>query len=210
VEHYANFGTGERWVSRLMIDVPKVLDATTLQNRDEIKLMLSDVFEALVDAFNDLRQLGEVEGKASVPLTERQGAYSAFYVHVWRAYRDRFQKLPPLLGYDLGFLWGNDKQFETGAERFIQQHPEIDAQFVSKLRENREWQNPLSVFRNDHLEHKKTLDAEFVAGFYQFARAEQVFECVWRIIEGITVQLLRPHLFPGFTLAGSRRDSSRR
>jgi hypothetical protein len=201
VDLYANFGTGEPWVARLVVGLPKVVDATTLGNRDEIKLAISDVYEALTDAFNDLRELRRIEGDASIPVAERQGTYSAFYVHLWRAYKDRFQKLLQVLGYDLGFLWQSQKQFEAAAERFIDQHPEIDVQFVDALRENRRsWQDQLGLFRN-HLEHREeTPDQDFDASFYTLQRAEQAFEYVWRMIENISAQLLVPHLFPGLEL----------
>jgi hypothetical protein len=37
IEPYANFGTGEVWVSRVMLGLLTVVDATTVPNRDEVK-----------------------------------------------------------------------------------------------------------------------------------------------------------------------------
>ncbi|MGZ4300511.1 MAG: hypothetical protein ACXVR9_08520 [Gaiellaceae bacterium] len=53
VEPYADFGSGEPRVARVMIGLPRIVDATTLPNPDEIKLIITDVYEALALAFND-------------------------------------------------------------------------------------------------------------------------------------------------------------
>jgi hypothetical protein len=203
VEHLANFGTGEAWVARIMLGLSTIVDATTLANRAEIKQAIGLVFEGLVDAFNDLRELRRLEGDVSVPVTEGEGRYSSFYVHLWRAYKDRFQKgLPRALGYDLGFLWQSDEKFEAGGERFQRQHPEVDPHFIEMLRDDRaKWQQKLALFRNEHLEHKQPLKPEFVGSFYTLAGAELAFENVWEAIEDISAILLMPHLAPGVLLA---------
>lgn len=211
VEHYANFGTSEPWVARVMLGLLTIVDATTLANREEIKHAIAFVYEALVDAFNDLRELRRLEGDASIPVTEREGAYSSFYVHLWRAYKDRFQKgLPPALGYDIGFLWRSDVRFDAGAARFQAEHREVGAQLIEMLRDDRRaWQQKLALFRNEHLEHKQQLKPEFVVTFYTLAGAELAFENVWQTIEDISVILLIPHLAHGIELAeipDSERD----
>jgi hypothetical protein len=211
VEHLANFGTGEPWVTRLMVDLPAIVDVTTLEKRDQVKEAFAASFRALVDSYNDLRELRRIESDPNVPLSEREGAYSAFYVHLWRAYKDRFQKeVPAALGYDIGFLWRSDNEFEAGVEQFLRNHPEVDTQLIDMMRDDRRiWQNKLALFRNEHLEHKRELDTAFVGTFYTLAGAELAFENVWRAIEDISVMLLVPHLAPGITLveiAEAERD----
>jgi hypothetical protein len=124
VERYADFGTGEPWVARVMIGLSTIVDTTTLANRDEIKLAIANVYEALVDAFNDLREIRRIETDADIPVTERQGACSAFYVHLWRAYQDRFGKYLLTTLHDLGFLWQKDDAFESGAAHLADDHPD--------------------------------------------------------------------------------------
>jgi hypothetical protein len=214
VEHYANFGTGEPWVARLMFGLATVVDVTTLANREEIRQALASVYEALADAYNDLRELRRLAGDTNAPVTEREGAYSSFYAHLWRAYKDRFQKgLPQALGYDLGFLWQNDDKFEAGAAHFVEAHPEVDPQLIDMLRDERcAWQQNLALFRNEHLEHRQQLPAAFVAPFYTLAGAELAFDNVWHAIEDITVVLLMPHLAPGIQLVEipeAERDPAR-
>jgi hypothetical protein len=202
VEHLANFGTGEPWVTRLMVDLAAIVDVTTVDNRDQAKEAFAATFRALVDAYNDLRELRRIEADTTVPSSEREGAYSAFYVHLWRAYKDRFQKeVPAPHGYDLGFLWRGDSDFEAGAESFLAEYPEVDTQLVEMMRDDRRiWQSKLALFRNEHLEHKRELDPAFVATFYTLAAAELAFENVWQAIENISVILLVPHLALGVTL----------
>lgn len=202
VEHLANFGTGEPWVTRLMVDLPAIVDVTTVENRDQTKEAFAATFRALVDAYNDLRELRRIEADVNVPVSEREVAYSAFYVHLWRAFKDRFQReVPVALGYEIGFLWRSDKDFEAGAVRFLDDCPEIDPQLVAMMRDDRRtWANKLALFRNEGLEHKSELDPAFVASFYTLAAAELAFENVWRAIEDISVMLLVPHLAPGITL----------
>jgi len=201
VEHLANFGTGEPWVSRLMLELPKFVDVTTIERRNEVKEGIGAVYFALTDAFNDLRELRRLEQLSDVPVSERQAAFSSFYVHLWRAYKDRFQSLVSSLGYELGFLWQNDAAFETGAQRFLEERLEVDPCFLEMLRDDRRaWQTKLADFRN-HLEHQTPLDAKSVATFYRLESAELAFENVWEAIEDITVSLLRPHLPTGVELA---------
>jgi hypothetical protein len=176
-EHLANFGTGEPWVTRLMVDLPAIVDVTTHQNRDQVKEALAATFRALVDAYNDLRELRRIESDPSVPLSERDGAYSAFYVHLWRAYKGSFQQeVPAALGYDIGFLWQSDNEFEAGAERFLRDHTEVDSQLVDMMRgDRRDWESKLALFRNEHLEHKQELDPGFIGTFYTPRRCRAGF-----------------------------------
>jgi hypothetical protein len=202
IELYANFGTGEVWVSRVMLGLLAVVDASTVPNRDEVKEAIGLVFEALTAAFNDLRTLRELTSRGDTPATESAAAYSGFYVHLWRAYKDRFQKsVPPALGYDIGFLWGADKTFDAGATAFAAAHPEVDARLIEMMRnDRREWQNDLALFRNEHLEHQRPVDRELLARFYRPDSADTAFENVWQAIEDITVQLLVSYLPTGVEL----------
>jgi hypothetical protein len=198
VERYAAFGIGEPWVARVMLGLSAIVDATAFAQRDEIKLAIASAYEGLVEAFNDLREIRRISTTLDISATERQGKYSAFYVHLWRAYKDRFgNNVPRALGYDLGFLWQTEDKFESAAARFVDAHPQL-ADLIEMLRDDRcSWQQKLAIFRNEHLEHKRALKPEFVASFYTLAGAELAFENVWEAIEDISVQLLIPHLAPG-------------
>ena len=100
-----------------MLGLLTVVDATTVPNR-EVKEAIAVVFEALTAAYNDLRTLGELVGRGDAPATEITAAYSGFYLHLWRAYKDRFQRsVPPALGCDIGFnLCLGDQPRPTGLQ----------------------------------------------------------------------------------------------
>jgi hypothetical protein len=97
VEHLADFGTSEPWVARIMLGLSDIIGVTPLNGRDDVRNALGDVFYAISDAFNDLRRLRQLTADGA-PRSELDAAFSSFYVHLWRAYKDRFQKFIRTLG----------------------------------------------------------------------------------------------------------------
>ena len=61
VERYANFGTAEPWVARIMLGLPELVFAVPAfgMTRDAFVNELGEVFESLGFAFQELRQLRE-------------------------------------------------------------------------------------------------------------------------------------------------------
>jgi hypothetical protein len=188
-----------------------LIAATPLNGREDVTNALGDVFYALSDAFNDLRRLRDLHAK-SAPRSEIEGAFSSFYVHLWRAYKDRFQRFVRTLGFDIGFLWMKAKDFNAIAPKFLAKHPELDETFLKMLAdERRSWQDPFAVIRNDHLEHRKPLPPEFVAAFYTLEQAELVFSNVWEAMEDIAVVLLQTMIAAPFVvreIPANERDPS--
>jgi hypothetical protein len=70
------------------------------------------------------------------------------------------------------------------------------------IRQDRtDWQGALARCRNDHWEHRKTIDPKLVAVFHRPDSAATIFENVWQAIEDIVVLfLLRPLAPPGIAL----------
>jgi hypothetical protein len=200
IDHYADFGSGEPWVARTFLGLNDIVAATKWTTETTVRDALGDVFETLADAFTDLLELRTFEGR-DIPVTKRRSAYSAFYRHLWTAYKDRFPIVATALGYDIGFLFQKDKDFEKVSPKFLARHPELPPELIVMLRDERaSWQSGLMRFRNDHLEHRKPLEESFVAPFYTLAMAELAFENVWQAIEDITIQLLVPHIPPAVQL----------
>lgn len=202
VEHLANFGTSEPWVARTMLGLGDLIAATPLSGESAITEALGGVFMALTDAFNDLRRLREMLGQEKPPpKSEIDSAFSAFYVHLWRAYKDRFQTFVQTLGFDIGFLWMNDRKFAAIGAKFLAKHPELDQSFIDMLADDRAtWQSKVAYFRNEHLEHNKPLPPEFVARFYTLDEAELAFENTWQAIEDVAARLIETKLPPGVHL----------
>ena len=200
VEHLADFGSSEPWVARVMLGIGDIISATPLNGRDDVRDALGDVFYALSDAFNDLRRLRDLVGR-DAPRSELDAAFSSFYVHLWRAYKDRFQKFVRTLGFDIGFLWMKPKDFNAIAPKFLGKHPDVEAAFIEMLIDERtSWQDKFSVIRNEHLEHRKPLPVDFVAAFYALEQAELLFANAWEAMEDIAAVLLATLLPEGVVL----------
>lgn len=201
VEHLADFGTSEPWVARIMLGLSDIIAATPLNGRDDVRDALGDVFYALSDAFNDLRRLRQLTADGA-PRSELDAAFSSFYVHLWRAYKDRFQKFIGTLGFDLGFLWKRAKDFNAIAPKFLAKHPKLDEAFLEMLADERQsWQDKFAAIRDDHLEHHKPLPPEFIANFYNLDQAELLFSNAWEAIEDIAATLLSTLLPPVLSLS---------
>jgi hypothetical protein len=232
VEKYADFGTSEPWVARIMMGLPRLVSVLPAfaSRREALQAALSETHEALGMAFNDLRQIKRLAAEENAPALDRTKAYENLYGHLWQAYKDRFQKLLGALGYDVGFLFQKDATFEKGAAELLAQHPEL-ADLVDMMRRDRaDFQKRLGEYRNDYLEHRKDFDPKLVEALHRPDVAEAMFHNVWQAIEDnvrLLVQSLLPPEFqlveipeaerdPGaperfqFAMTMLRRDSTRR
>jgi hypothetical protein len=214
VEHYANFGTGEPWVARLMLGLPELVFAVPAfgTTRDGFVNELGEVFESLGFAFQELRQLRE-RVAASTPVLELEGSYASLYGHLWTAHKDRFQGAMRALGLDIGFLFQADSNFEKRATELISERPEL-ADVVSLMRRDRtDFQNALSKYRNDYLEHRVAEpDAKMIAAFHGLDSAEATFENVWQAMEDYVALYVIANLPPEIQVVEipeAERDPSR-
>ena len=158
------------------------------------------MFNALADAFNDLPRLRDLVS-ANTPRSELDAAFSAFYVHLWRAYKDRFQKFIRALGFDIGFLWMKARDFNASLRSSSPSTRRVEEAFIEMLVDERtSWQDKFAVIRNEHFEHRKPLPEEFVAAFYTLERAELVFANAWQAMEDIAAVLLQTLLPSGVLL----------
>lgn len=175
----ANFGTEEPFVARVWIQTKEILKFIDLPNKDEIDFRFDRVVEQL-----DIARihLGRIEGKSfyKSPTFDQQAEYVAFYNSIWWAYKDRFQLFMKVLGFDIGFIFQEDKNFEKGATKFVEDHPNA-CDFMEVARIDRKlWQNQLAIHRNalhsgDRRNEKHDLDNP--------ADARMIFENVWQAIE---------------------------
>ncbi len=198
VEHYADFGTKEPWVARLMLGLQELVFMVPafVETRDDFMNELGEVFESLGMAFEELRTLRKrvAEGASVLALTK---SYETLYGHLWQAYRDRFPAVMRALGLDIGFTHKNDAQFEKGATRLLARRPEL-ADLVDLMRRDRaDFQNRLAEYRNTYLEHRKRrVDPKLLADFHHPGSAENTFENVWRAIEDYVVLYVIANLPP--------------
>lgn len=193
----ANFGTEEDFVVRVWLQLSDIMKYMDVTNREEAEFRFDRVVEQLSVART---HLGRIEDKSfsQLPTFDQQAEYIAFYNSVWWAYKDRFQPLMKDLGFDLGFLFQSETNFEAGLKKFLEDHPDaID--FAKVAREDRAgWQNKLATHRNnmhsgDRRKQEYDLDNP--------VDARTIFDNVWQAIEENFVYLGREVMDKDWTIA---------
>ena len=118
-----------------------------------------------------------------------------------------------LLGFDLGFLFQNEANFEQGVIEFDRGHPSLIMPVGDNLRRQRiNWQNGLANFRNHYLEHRKEKQAKF-AKYYNPKQAEVLFDSVWRTMADLFPVFIESHFAESHSIEeipANERDPLRR
>jgi hypothetical protein len=199
VEHYANFGTGEPWVARLVLGLQELVYAVPAfgATRDVFMNELGEVFESLGMAFEELRSLRKQASEGGAPALDVARSYASLYGYLWQAHKDRFQTAMNALGLDIGFLFQSDVNFEKGAAELLAARPEF-AELVDLMsRDRADFQNKLAEYRNTYLEHRdEQPDPNMLASFHRLDSAETMFENVWQAIEDYVVLYVIANLPP--------------
>jgi hypothetical protein len=184
VELYANFGTGEPWVARLMLGLQELVYAVPALGgtRDEFMNEMGEVFESLGMAFEEVRELRKRTAEGA-PALDLARSYASLYGYLWQAYKDRFQSAMKALGLDIGFLFQRDYGFEKGAAALVEAQPELSDLMGLMRKDRNEFQKALAWYRNTHLEHRTGPPDPRVASYHQLESAENMFENVWEAIE---------------------------
>lgn len=198
VEKYADFGSGEPWVARTILQAQTLVNVVPAfaETRDRFHLEMGETFEALGMAFNALNELGAA-GSRGAPALEISGAYDRFYRQLWTAYKDRFQTALRALGYEFGYVWQNDQKFEAGVAQLVAQRPELGELMNLIRRYRQEFQNALAYYRNEYLEHRQDADPRMLASFQNLDAAKDAFDRVWRSIEAMVAGLVDAELPAG-------------
>lgn len=193
----ANFGTEEPFVVHVWIQCKDILKYMDTLNDDEADFR----FDRIVEQLDIARvHLSRIEGKSfhQLPTFDQQAEYVAFYNSIWWAYKDRFQLFMKELGFNIGFLFQDDKKFEAGAKAFLEAHPDA-GDFIDAARNDRQtWQNTLATHRNvlhsgDRRNEKHDPDNP--------KDARVIFDNVWQAIEENFVYLGEEVMQKGWTIA---------
>jgi len=207
VEHVADVDYDEPFVKDIM-EISPVVDATSLssEEREAVKhAIVSVVMDGLVPAFLDLRQIRMSVGK-KIPIINREEPYGNMARKLWKAYKPLTEKAALAMGFKIGFLYSNDKSFNTGLEEFRKQNPELRGGFEKFLEHSRtSWQNDLADFRNKWLEHPVGNRKQFDR-FYAAPYAESLFYAVWKTIADLLPALLELKLIHGSKLVEQHHD----
>jgi len=192
VKLYANIGVSELFVHRLVMEIPKLLDASMIfdpqraEAREEIGTLLKDGF---MPAFEHLRKI-RAHAVDRPPELNRRQAYEDFMSTLWRAHKTLLPNATRLMGFEIGFLYQAQPKFEKGLAKFLVSNPRVVKPFGDYLRQQRAtWQSKIASIRNDFIEHR-TLDWNDVRLFYRVERAEMFFESAWKTAFDILAVLI--------------------
>jgi len=202
VVHFANVGTSEEFIETFSGEFLELVDASHIHGaeRDAVKNAIMTVLtEGLMPAFEHLRQI-RASVTTSLPELNRRQLYEDFARVLWHAYKDLFPKAARLLGFEIGFLFTEDADFEKGLAKFMSKAPALIVDVPGVLRRQRtNWQQGLRGFRNDFLEHRKKDPAEFAA-YYQPKTAEMLFDHAWRTMAELFPAFIEARFSPGWSI----------
>jgi hypothetical protein len=210
----AGLGTSEPFVQHLTEEVFEYIDGSSIYEpeRQQFKDAVANiVFDGLMPAFEHLKRI-RASVSQEMPIVNRRQLYEDFTSQLWRTYKGQFQSATKLLGIDIGFNFGDEKQFSDGAAKFKAKHPNLMYDVSGLLQSHRHlWQNELSKFRNNFIEHPKSKRDDFEK-FYSREHAEFLFEMVWMTMAMLLPVLIAEH-FRGMisiqAVPPSERDTRR-
>jgi hypothetical protein len=173
-----------------LVDAGTIFEPGRSKGKEALTSMLID---GLMPAFLELEQIRASVGR-DIPFMNREQLYEDLARKLWKTYKGLMQNAVRLMGFDIGFLFENDKRFYEGSKEFRQANPELRPwfeEFVESVRAS--WQKELARFRNTWLEHPSGEPKQF-AKFYRPDFAEELFRAVWQTIVNILPALLELRL----------------
>lgn len=201
----ADFGTTEPFVARISFGLNDLLNGLDIEEAQKKKArdQIFEIFQELFNAFVSLRDIQNMEsGKIEMLLVNQRKAYQDFYGYCWASYKDRMQNLLRTLGFDIGFLFGEEKAFDEGAEKFTKLYPDIGEEFIKMVRGDRtSWQNAVCKIRNNYIEHKKdSVSEEEIKSYFNQKTAQLIFDNCWQAIEDNVVMYMSTKLINGIKI----------
>jgi hypothetical protein len=201
VRQFADFGASEEFVLPVL-DLIDILNGTTIfdPQRNEVSGSIGAIAsEGLSAAFLELRKIRSSVGQ-DLPMLNHFQMYEDFYGKLWRAYKEYMQRAVKAMGFDIGFLFQKDAQFEKGLKAFRENNPTAPPALEEFLREVRRlWHTELADFRNTIVQHPDADRAQFQK-FYNPQFVEALFREVWHTIVEILGMLLELRLPSGVYL----------
>ena len=208
VEKFADVGASEPFVNQFL-ELFDILGATLIRKaeKERVENAIGTVLtDGLMPTFLELRSIRASVGK-DLPLVDRYQLYEDFARKLWKSYKDLMQRAAKEMGFDIGFLFQKDGKFEAGLKRFRAEYANAPESLEDYLREVRRlWQNDLSKFRNEFLEHREGDRSEHLK-FYDARFAESLFKAVWTTIIEILVMLMSLRLPPGIFVVDPGPDN---
>lgn len=189
-EIYSNNGMGVVFMSRLMHFHDYVLNGVIgMPNTKEVKEALFGVIITDLDkAYTSLKKLRLCWDDTTTPRNEKNKEIDNIYNSLVAAFKDKFQIVARLMGYDIGFIFSRkDDNFEAKAKDFISLHPIIGNELVEMAKMDRSrWQKKMIDVRNIAIEHTLDKDRELIQMLEKeknLQTVEIMFDNCWRAIE---------------------------
>jgi hypothetical protein len=211
IEKFAEIGGNEEFVKQIH-ELLSIVDAlyVSAEQHDKIREDVTSVLvDGLMPAFSELQSIRASGGRREVPMMNRLQLYEDLARKLWKAYKELMKSVVRSLGFEIGFLFQDDKKFRAGLANFRTSHPllgKLRPDFEQFLEGNRDgWQKQLGTFRNEWVEHQ-TGDRRRFNEFYEPETAESLFDCTWRTIVDLLVPLLEVHLPHGSRLVEQHPD----
>ena len=189
VKKFSDVGMGELFMSRLYHFQDNILNGLFgfEKNKETKQSIMNVLFDGLEPACRSLRKLRKSWDDENVPEKEKRQDIENVYSYLTIAFKDRFQQTANLMGYDIGFLFQNDTNFEAGCKEFIQRHPGIDSHFIEVVKDDRlTWSKLLIDVRNNVIDHAANKDPQVLRDLEQnmtLDSVEKVFDNCWRAME---------------------------
>jgi len=190
---FSDIGMQEIFMSRLC-DIPNIFFNGFCWNMDK-KQKIQDallnwvIFDGLEPAFRSLRELRIKWTDKNVSQKEKEQLLENIYMYLTRAFKDRLQIVVELMGYKIGFLYKDDKNFQLGCVNFLKENPEVNPDFIQMLKDDRTtWSDYMIKTRNFALEHTIGNDITKIKNLksrMNLETAEKIFENCWMAIEDI-------------------------
>ncbi len=195
VQKYASVGTEEPFTAAFL-GLTDLVNATLLEptKRIEIKNIIMEIYmDCMLPAFLSLRKIHKPDAGAGI--ADNFKNYDDLYRYLVRALKDRTQAAAKAIGYDIGFLFQQDKAFEKGCQEFVQKYPELPT-FGDWLKNVRVSTEKLAAIRNNFLEHQNHPRTEFM-DYYKPDVAQVLFDSAWQEAEAILAVFISKR-FPPF------------
>jgi hypothetical protein len=199
---FTDGGASEEFVEFFTGELLELLDASALygNEREAVKdAIKSTLVEGLMRSFEHLRKIRQ-SVSVHIPELNRLQLYEDFARVLWHAYKDLMPKVALLLGFDIGFQFQKDAIFEKGLAEFNGKYPSLIMDIPGVLKRQRvNWQQGLSEFRNDFLEHRKQNISTFER-YYQSETAEMLFDHAWRTMADLLPVFVEARFLPTLSI----------
>jgi len=201
VVHFADVGTSELFVYRLSIEIPKLLDASSIlepgraKTKEAIAALVNDGF---LPAFLSLRKIRALASQPPLPVLNRRLPYDDFMGTLWQGYKNFLQRATKEMGFDIGFFFQREPDFKRGIVAFIESNPAVPKDLAIFLgRQRSGWQGKLCRVRNEFVEHHN-IEWDDVRELYCVVEAEKFFESAWTSAETILACLIQSRFWTGW------------